>query len=176
MEKKYEIELETSKLIRANGYEGISISKIAKKCGIAKATVYHHFKSKENLLGAVLMSEVQDFSWHVTNKINTIHKINLGVDIVAEIKKLCAKYFSERGNIDLFTLLNPTHYSNELFVNYMSAYLHNFIGCMTGIDEQSMKKQDAWIVYKEIQADLLFLKVKNINFHLSDRVKLGLGD
>lgn len=36
------------------GYEGVSIRDIAQECGLAKATIYHHFRDKEDLFFSVL--------------------------------------------------------------------------------------------------------------------------
>lgn len=36
------------------GYEGLSIRDLAQHCGLAKATIYHHFRDKEELFFSVL--------------------------------------------------------------------------------------------------------------------------
>jgi AcrR family transcriptional regulator len=40
------------------GYEGLSIRDLADACGLAKATIYHHFRDKEDLLFLVLEHQV----------------------------------------------------------------------------------------------------------------------
>ncbi len=36
------------------GYDGLSIRDLAQECGLAKATIYHHFRDKEDLFFSVL--------------------------------------------------------------------------------------------------------------------------
>ena len=41
-------------LFTEQGYEGLSIRDLAQHCGLAKATIYHHFRDKEGLYAAVI--------------------------------------------------------------------------------------------------------------------------
>jgi AcrR family transcriptional regulator len=55
MKTTYESILEVSKnLFLEKGYSATSLREIAEACGIAKATVYHHFKEKESILLALV--------------------------------------------------------------------------------------------------------------------------
>ena len=36
------------------GYDGVSIRDLAQECSLAKATIYHHFRDKEDLFFSVL--------------------------------------------------------------------------------------------------------------------------
>lgn len=47
-------------LFLAQGYAGTSMSALAKACGIQKASLYHHFDSKEAVLFACLQSGYSD--------------------------------------------------------------------------------------------------------------------
>lgn len=51
-DRRVEIIETTTSLFLANGFSGTSMSKIANKCGITKASLYHHFASKEDLFVA----------------------------------------------------------------------------------------------------------------------------
>jgi AcrR family transcriptional regulator len=42
-----------------HGYEGLSIRDLADHCGLAKATIYHHFEDKQALFMSVLERDVQ---------------------------------------------------------------------------------------------------------------------
>lgn len=42
-----------------HGYEGLSIRDLADHCGLAKATIYHHFADKQALFMSVLERDVQ---------------------------------------------------------------------------------------------------------------------
>ena len=41
-------------LFTQRGYDGVSIRDLAQECGLAKATIYHHFRDKEDLFFNVL--------------------------------------------------------------------------------------------------------------------------
>jgi len=49
-------------LFSEKGYEGTSISAIAKFAEVSKANIYHHFESKESLYISVLKSACEDFN------------------------------------------------------------------------------------------------------------------
>ena len=51
--KSQEISLKAPPLLPEKGYAGTSMSAIAQVAGMTKATLYHHFTSKEDLLSAV---------------------------------------------------------------------------------------------------------------------------
>ena len=53
-ERKNEIINAASELFMQKGYDGTSVSDILEKVGIAKGTLYHHFKSKEDILDALI--------------------------------------------------------------------------------------------------------------------------
>jgi TetR/AcrR family transcriptional repressor of nem operon len=45
-------------LVYVNGYNGTSMSMILKKCGIPKGSLYHYFKSKKEMVLAVLKERI----------------------------------------------------------------------------------------------------------------------
>lgn len=53
-ERKLEIIKTAEKLFRANGYGNTSVEAIIKKIGVAKGTFYYYFKSKEDVLEAII--------------------------------------------------------------------------------------------------------------------------
>ncbi len=53
-ERKQEILDAAERLFEVKGFEGTSISNILEETGIARGTLYYHFKSKEELLDAVI--------------------------------------------------------------------------------------------------------------------------
>lgn len=59
--EKKDIILETAlEVFATHGFHGSSISTIAKHAGIAKGLLYNYFKSKEELLKAIMQKGVQD--------------------------------------------------------------------------------------------------------------------
>lgn len=50
----------SSKLFLEKGFDRISVQDIANKANISKGAIYHHFSSKEEIINAVLDSQVKD--------------------------------------------------------------------------------------------------------------------
>jgi AcrR family transcriptional regulator len=53
-ERKLEIIETSERMFRENGYANTSVNAIIKEIGIAKGTFYHHYKSKEEVLEAIV--------------------------------------------------------------------------------------------------------------------------
>lgn len=52
----------SSRLFLTNGYEETSVNTIVEQLGVAKGTFYHYFKSKEEILGAVLENYLSSYA------------------------------------------------------------------------------------------------------------------
>jgi TetR/AcrR family transcriptional regulator of autoinduction and epiphytic fitness len=52
--RKAEIVREAIRLLAANGYQAVSLEQVAEQADIAKATLYHYFSSKDELVSAAL--------------------------------------------------------------------------------------------------------------------------
>ncbi len=63
-----------SELFYTNGYNLTGINEIIKEAGIAKATLYNHFESKEDICLAYLQYKNQTFIQKITDFINTTEK------------------------------------------------------------------------------------------------------
>jgi len=83
-------------LVYTNGYNGTSISMILKECEIPKGSLYHHFKSKQDIVLAVIkerlfpkMDDFYDFS-NPKNK----HSVDVLINSINNIakKELLIKY------------------------------------------------------------------------------------
>lgn len=49
------------RIIAEQGIQGTPMSQLAKEAGVATGTIYHHFRSKEEILNAIYLSKKQDF-------------------------------------------------------------------------------------------------------------------
>ncbi len=58
--RRQEIVAAAKALFQAKGYEHTSMNDVMQTLGVAKGTIYHYFKSKEELLAAVVESMVSD--------------------------------------------------------------------------------------------------------------------
>ena len=65
MSVKKDIVINAKGLFSSLGFWGVSMSQIAKECGKNKATLYHYYKSKEELYNAVVASFVKDTQFNI---------------------------------------------------------------------------------------------------------------
>src|SRR4029078_5441641 len=69
-ERRYREILEhAARLIFQHGYEATSMQEIAESCGLTKAGLYHHIKTKEALLLAIMHYGMDLFEEMVVNKV-----------------------------------------------------------------------------------------------------------
>jgi AcrR family transcriptional regulator len=61
-----------ARVICERGYEGASIQEIAKACGLTKAGLYHHIRSKEHLLHEIMNYGMDLFEEQVLREVLTI--------------------------------------------------------------------------------------------------------
>ena len=81
-----------ARLIHQSGYEATSMQEIAEACGLTKAGLYHHIKTKEALLLAIMHYGMDLFDDMVIAKVSDI------VDPVARLRECMAR------NVSLVTL------------------------------------------------------------------------
>ncbi|MFR9749809.1 TetR/AcrR family transcriptional regulator [Nocardia sp. 004] len=58
--RKAEIVRTATELLSVSGYQGMSLEEVAERTDIAKATLYHYFSSKDELVAAALESLTQE--------------------------------------------------------------------------------------------------------------------
>jgi AcrR family transcriptional regulator len=72
-ERRYREILEhAARLIFQHGYEATSMQEIAESCGLTKAGLYHHIKTKEALLLAIMHYGMDLFEEMVVNKVQDV--------------------------------------------------------------------------------------------------------
>lgn len=81
-ERKKNIIDVSSALFMSKGYEETSVNTIVEKLGVAKGTFYHYFKSKEEILEAVLEDYLSDYAERIKkaledNALNAYEKLML---------------------------------------------------------------------------------------------------
>ncbi len=84
-QRYHEILESAAKLIFRSGYEATSMQEIAEACGLTKAGLYHHIKTKEALLLAIMHYGMDLFDDMVIAKVSDI------VDPVARLRECMAR-------------------------------------------------------------------------------------
>lgn len=59
--KRKAIEQAAAAIFLRDGYAGASVDDIARQAGVSKATLYSHFRSKEELFGAIICQQCEQF-------------------------------------------------------------------------------------------------------------------
>jgi len=84
-QRYHEILEQAARLIFQRGYEATSMQDIAESCGLTKAGLYHHVKTKEALLHAIMQYGMDLFEEMVLAKVADI------VDPVARLRECMAR-------------------------------------------------------------------------------------
>jgi AcrR family transcriptional regulator len=88
-ERRYREILErAARLIFQHGYEATSMQEIAESCGLTKAGLYHHIKTKEALLLAIMHYGMDLFEENVIAKVSDI------ADPLARLRECMARNIS----------------------------------------------------------------------------------
>jgi len=72
VERRREIMSKSSELFLSNGYDKTSVNTIVVELGIAKGTFYHYFKSKEEILCAILEESVEIYAEKIRKELNDL--------------------------------------------------------------------------------------------------------
>jgi TetR/AcrR family transcriptional repressor of mexJK operon len=59
--KRQALELAAARIFLRDGYAGASVDMIAREAGVSKATLYSHFRSKEELFGSIICQQCGQF-------------------------------------------------------------------------------------------------------------------
>lgn len=97
---KQEILLVALDLFSVKGYEGTSISEIAQKVGIKKATMYSHFTSKQEILDELVKTVFEEYNKHTIFKnINFEEMFDFDSTDVIDVNVVIEKVLKHVGHI-----------------------------------------------------------------------------
>ncbi|MFR1708719.1 MAG: TetR/AcrR family transcriptional regulator [Clostridium sp.] len=88
------------KVFSSNGYESATMDEVASKAGVAKGTLYYHFKSKEELFYFIVQSGIDLISDEVSK---AIEEVDDPIERMKVAARLQLKYFYT--NKDLFRVI-----------------------------------------------------------------------
>lgn len=146
-EKRREIVNVASELFEENGFERTSMSMIADKLGGSKATLYGYFRSKEELLDAVLVYDVTEQAERLTNEFLS------GKDLRDGLVKLGVLYLNRRlsstpiANVRMVSNQPP---GSEIGKNFYENVLRPAWQRLADrfsllMDEGILKRADSWV-------------------------------
>jgi AcrR family transcriptional regulator len=110
MTTKEQISEAAAKLFAANGFERTSVDEIAAKTKVAKGSFYYHFKSKEELLFALIEAGIDNVTSQISESIAKEKTSSGKIDKLIEIqinyfnthRDLCRIIFSELWRIESY--------------------------------------------------------------------------
>lgn len=92
-------------LLNSQGYEGFSLRKVAAVCGVSHAAPYKHFKSKEELLNAIVQEVTESFTLALEE---AVHKYpDNPEDQLIELGKCYVRFMVENPDYLKFIFLSP---------------------------------------------------------------------
>ena len=163
-------------LFSTQGFESISVSQIADEVGIRKASMYSHFKSKQEILESLMQEITEQYEWHSifseTNNDNALLKDGaaLNVDTITQMIIGQIRYIFQKPQIaKARKMLTIEQFRNPMFAklltkqNYTNVmnFFVGIINCL--IRQQKLPDNDA-----EIMAAQLCLPV-SVWLNLCDR-------
>ena len=150
-ERKKEILDVAEELFIKNGYDGTSTTDILARVGIARGTLYYHFKSKEEILDALIDRIIQSM-------VGNIHQALLGKETAVE-KILC---FLAATKVDSAIEKEITDYAHKpqnalMHQKIQDATLKVLIPILTRIIEEGIEEGSVYTEYPEEVAEMIMI-------------------
>jgi AcrR family transcriptional regulator len=131
---------EAAKLFAKKGYKATSVKEIAEKLNITKATIYHYFSSKEEILFEIMNSAMDD----ALNDLQKIANMKISpLEKLEESLRFYSKYYVKKQE-DLILLVNELNSLNEKFKEILiekeQIYVNLFKSILTELKNQGLLK------------------------------------
>lgn len=152
------------KLFKIKGYYNTSMSDIAKACGLLKGSIYHHFKSK-NDIGLESLKYIHKYfkdeiySIANSNTLDTLKKIKLLV------KKTDNYFLNSKGGCLLGNLALEVSWTDLEFKNEIKNYFLNWEKALYTIYKEKYNDEEALEFAEEfvalIQGEIMMMNLHN---------------
>lgn len=130
---------QAARLFTQRGYQGISMREIAEAVGVSKAGLYYHFKDKEALFLAILLSNIDAVGALVAEARAS------GGDARAQLHKLLMGIATQLGGQQAIMRLaeqDAVHLSPGARQQMYQAYHQNFVGQVQAILQDAQARQE----------------------------------
>ena len=161
---KEEILKESAKLFKIKGYYNTSMSDIASACGLLKGSIYHHFKSKDDI-GLETLKYIHKyfndeiFSIAYRKQLTPLEQIKLFV------KKTDNYFLNSKGGCLLGNLALEVSWSNIDFKKEIQDYFINWESALFAIFKNKFDDKKANELAKEyvalIQGEIMMMNLHN---------------
>ncbi len=137
----------THRLLAEKGYQGMTMDDLATRVGIAKGSLYQHFKSKEELIGAALVS----FMDRISGYIDTLPSTQPAIE---RIKLTCRRALTLRFQDGFPDILGAKSFVKESLTCHpkYAASTDRLVVALAGLFDAAKKQGD---VASDIPTELL---------------------
>ena len=162
---KKQILVVAARLFVAGGYNGFSMRQIAEELGVTKPALYYHFKDKDDLILAVLINSLEEYSLMINACSDCDDSARL------RLSHLVQSIFAlepEKRVIIRVAGQEIVHLSAESRKSFNDLYHANFIDKITQLFQEGITSGE----FQSVDADLatrIFLGMVSPFFHLSDQ-------
>lgn len=170
---KEEILKEAINLFKQKGYHNTSMANIADACGLIKGSIYHHFKSKDDIGFEALKTIAEYFRKNIFSLVNET-KLSNKEKIELFIKKIDFYFLNSIGGCLFGNLALEIPPENELFRNEIKIYFDEWEEALSKLLQDKYSKKKADELSKEYvaltQGAIMMMNLKN---NSEDYLKVG---
>lgn len=123
--KKQQIMQAALKVFASKGFNGATITMIAKEAGIAKGLMYSYYESKEKLLGELLSFGMQKAAAFLSE--DGTGKLETKKEFAASLRKMIQLFLEEADFWRLYTMLALQPHIAEKFYKEAMAFLQQYL-------------------------------------------------
>ncbi len=123
--KKQQIMQAALKVFASQGFNGATITMIAKEAGIAKGLTYSYYESKEKLLGELLSFGMQKAASFLSE--GATGKLETKKEFAASLRKMIQLFLEEADFWRLYTMLALQPHIAEKFYKEAMAFLQQYL-------------------------------------------------
>ncbi len=140
-------------LFSEKGFNGASISMIAKAAGVNKALIYYHFRDKNDLIVSLFRSIVQELADYVDHSFSSVDPQDQEIDIIEKIKGEIQFLEKRKGILSVLLMesLKTRDKNNFLFKCSEIVINHEFEGFMKKMKAQKKARfpeKQQYLVYE----------------------------
>lgn len=149
-ERRKELMMVAYELFMINGYEETSVNSIVEKVKVAKGTFYHYFKSKEDILEAILTSSMEKFSKNLSVLVE-----NQNINSWEKLSKIISNITFPQYNEKQLANNIPDRKDNTLHMAMENKFYEVFYPIILHVIKDGIEKKEFNISYPEEITEVL---------------------
>lgn len=139
-------------LFQSKGYDKTSIQDIVDKLGMSKGAIYHHFKSKEEILDR-LCSVYEDMSWFEELRSDA------SLNGLQKLEKIFYLQLDDERKVAMDAVTGPVVYNSRLVLESMRSSVNEVAPLLTEILEEGVRDGSIHTQHPREAAEVLILLI-----------------